>query len=174
MYNFGRSTAALISALLGCAIAHAQVPAGYPADYKAIVDGAKKEGKVVVYSTTDSKLAQPLVKDFEAAFPGVKVEYADMNSTELYSRFTSENAANAASADAVWSSAMDLQLKLANDGLAATYKSPEAGALPEWAHWKDMVYATTFEPIAIVYNKRLVAADEVPKTHADFTKLLTT
>jgi iron(III) transport system substrate-binding protein len=96
-----------------------------------------------------------------------------MNSTEVYSRFTSENAANAASADAVWSSAMDLQLKLAQDGLAMTYKSPESAALPDWAKWKDMVYATTFEPVAIVYNKRLVAADEVPKTHADFTKLLT-
>src|SRR5262249_29261109 len=43
MYNYGRSAAALIFALLGCAIAYAQVPAGYPADYKAIVDGAKKE-----------------------------------------------------------------------------------------------------------------------------------
>ena len=91
----------------------AQVPAGYPADYAKIVDGAKKEGKVVVYSTTDAKLVQPLIKDFEVAFPGVKVEYTDMNSTEVYSRFTSENAANAASADAVWSSAMDLQMKLA-------------------------------------------------------------
>src|SRR5215475_9668679 len=165
-------------ALAACSLlalgAQAQVPAGYPADYAKIVDGAKKEGKVVVYSTTDAKLAQPLVKDFEAAFPGVKVEYTDMNSTEVYSRFTSETAANAASADAVWSSAMDLQLKLASDGLAAVYRSPEISALPEWAHWKDTVYATTFEPIAIVYNKRLVAADEVPKTHADFTKLLTT
>jgi len=166
-------TCALIASAFALS-AQAQVPAGYPADYAKIVDGAKKEGKVVVYSTTDAKLAQPLVKDFEAAFPGVKVEYTDMNSTEVYSRFTSETAANAASADAVWSSAMDLQLKLANDGLAAVYKSPESGALPDWAHWKDTVYATTFEPIAIVYNKRLVAADEVPKTHADFTKLLNT
>jgi len=156
------------------AIAQAQVPAGYPADYKAVVDGAKKESKVVVYSTTDAKLVQPLIKDFEAAFPGIKVEYTDMNSTEVYNRFISENAANATSADAVWSSSMDLQMKLAADGLALPYKSPEIPALPAWAHWKDTVYATTFEPIAIVYNKRLVAADEVPKTHADFVKLLNT
>ena len=163
-----------IAAALAVFSAQAQVPASYPADYAKILESAKKEGKVVVYSTTDAKLVQGMIKDFEAAFPGVKVEYTDMNSTEVYSRFTSENAANAASADAVWSSAMDLQLKLAQDGFAATYKSPESGALPDWARWKEMVYATTFEPIAIVYNKRLVSADEVPKTHADFTKLLTT
>jgi iron(III) transport system substrate-binding protein len=156
------------------AIAQAQMPAGYPADYAKILEGAKKEGKVVVYSTTDAKLVQPLIKDFEAAFPGVKVEYTDMNSTEVYNRFISESAAGAASADTVWSSSMDLQLKLATDGLAMTYKSPESAVLPDWARWKDMVYATTFEPIAIVYNKRLVTADEVPKTHADFIKLLNT
>ena len=154
------------------AIAQAQVPTGYPADYKAIVDGAKKEGKVVVYSTTDAKLVTPLIKDFEAAFPGVKVEYTDLNSTEVYNRFISESAANAASADAVWSSSMDLQMKLAADGLAAVYRSPESAALLEWARWKDTIYATTFEPIAIVYNKRLVPAEDVPKTHADFVKLL--
>ncbi|MDQ6620513.1 MAG: ABC transporter substrate-binding protein [Pseudomonadota bacterium] len=164
--------------LLACAafagVAQAQVPAGYPADYKAILDGAKKEGKVVVYSTTDAKLVTPLIKDFEAAFPGVKVEYGDMNSTEVYNRFVSESAANAASADAVWSSSMDLQLKLAADGLAMVYRSPEAGALPAWAKYNDVVYATTFEPIAIVYNKRLVPPEDVPKTHADLLKLLTT
>ncbi|HEX3137625.1 MAG TPA: ABC transporter substrate-binding protein, partial [Casimicrobiaceae bacterium] len=164
----------VFGAIALAASAQAQVPAGYPADYKAIVDGAKKEGKVVVYSTTDAKLVTPLIKDFEAAFPGVKVEYTDLNSTEVYNRYISESAANAASADAVWSSSMDLQMKLAADGLAAPYKSPEAGALPPWAHWKDTIYATTFEPIAIVYNKRLVPPEEVPKTHADLVKLLNT
>jgi iron(III) transport system substrate-binding protein len=173
MYSFGRIATVVASLLVGVSTANAQVPAGYPPDYKAILDGAKKEGKVVVYSTTDAKLVTPLIKDFEAAFPGVKVEYADMNSTEIYNRFISENAANAVSADAVWSSSMDLQLKLATDGMAAVYKSPEIAALPAWAHFKDTVYATTFEPIAIVYNKRLVPAEDVPKTHDDLLKLLT-
>ena len=173
MFSFSR-LAAVASVALVIGSTAAQVPAGYPADYKAILDGAKKEGKVVVYSTTDAKLVAPLIKDFEAAFPGIKVEYTDLNSTEVYNRFISENAANATSADAVWSSSMDLQMKLAADGQALVYKSPESAALPEWAHFKDTVYATTFEPIAIIYNKRLVPADEVPKTHADLVKLLTT
>jgi iron(III) transport system substrate-binding protein len=53
------------------------------------------------------------------------------------------------------------------------YKSLERAALPAWAHWKDTVSATTFEPIAIVYNQRLVPAGDVPKTHDDLRKLLT-
>jgi iron(III) transport system substrate-binding protein len=152
--------------------AHAQAPQGYPADYAKIVEAAKKEGKVVVYATTDAVAANPLIKDFEALYPGIKVEYSDLNSTELYNRFIAEAAANNGTADVLWSSAMDLQVKLVADGQAETYASPEIKALPKWAVWKDSAYGTTYEPIAFVYNKRLVPEGDVPKDHTDLLKLL--
>ena len=153
-------------------IAFAAPPAGYPADYQKIIDAARKEGKVVIYATTDTKAAESILKDFEALYPGIKVEYNDLNSTELYNRFISEAAAGAGTGDVTWSSAMDLQVKLVNDGYAAAYKSPEAAKLPAWATWKDQAYGTTFEPISIVYNKRLLQQNEVPKSHADLAKVL--
>src|ERR1700730_16548690 len=160
------------TALTFSAAAQAQVPAGYPADYSKIVDAAKKEGKVVIYSTTDAVSANPLVKDFETLYPGIKVEYSDLNSTELYNRFIAEAAANNGTADLLWSSAMDLQVKLVADGQAATYASPEIKALPKWAVWKDSAYGTTYEPIAFVYNKRLVPEGDVPQDQTGLLKLL--
>lgn len=168
-------SAALAATLTGASmLAAAQVPAGYPADYQKIIDGAKKEGKLVIYGATDSKATQPLIKDFNAMYPGITIEYNDMNSTEVYNRFISEVAAGGNTADVMWSSAMDLQIRLASDGYALAYKSVEAPKIPGWAMWSDMAYGTTFEPAAIVYNKRLVDAREVPQTHADFAKLITT
>ena len=167
-------SAAIAATLAGASLAaYAQLPAGYPADYQKIIDGAKKEGKLVVYGATDSKATQPLINDFRAMYPGITVEYNDMNSTEVYNRFISEVAAGGNTADVMWSSAMDLQMKLASDGYALAYKSVEASKIPGWAVWNDMAYGTTFEPAAIVYNKRLVSGAEVPKTHADFVKLIT-
>jgi iron(III) transport system substrate-binding protein len=160
-------------AVLFANAALAQVPAGYPADYQKIIDGAKKEGKLVMYGATDSKAAQPLIKDFQAMYPGIVVEYNDMNSTEVYNRFISEVAAGGNTADGMWSSAMDLQMRLASDGYALKYKSAEVANIPGWAVWDDQAYGTTFEPAAIVYNKRLVDAKEVPHTHAEFAKLIT-
>lgn len=168
-------SAAFISiALVLGAGAQAQVPPGYPADYAKIVDAAKKEGKVVIYSTTDAASSNPLIKDFETLYPDIKVEYSDLNSTELYNRFIAEAAANNGTADVLWSSAMDLQVKLVADGQAAAYASPEIKSLPKWAVWKDSAYGTTYEPIAIVYNKRLVPEGDVPKDHSDLLKLLDT
>ena len=154
--------------------AAAQVPAGYPAPYTETIAAAKKEGKVVVYSTTDTASANPLIKDFQVLYPGISVEYNDMNSTEVYNRFISERAAGAGSADVLWSSAMDLQMKLVSDGGALTYASPEISHLPSWAVWKDEAYGTTYEPLAIVYNKRLLAGDEIPQSHADLLRVFTT
>jgi iron(III) transport system substrate-binding protein len=154
--------------------AAAQVPAGYPTGYADTIVAAKKEGKVVVYSTTDTAAAGFLVKDFQALYPGISVEYNDMNSTEVYNRFISEKAAGAGSADVLWSSAMDLQIKLVNDGGALAYASPEIAGLPSWAVWKNEAFGTTYEPLAIVYNKRLLTGDEIPQSHADLLRVFTT
>jgi iron(III) transport system substrate-binding protein len=150
------------------------VPPGYPADYAQTIAAANKEGKVVIYSALDTKAAQPLIKDFSALYPGIKVEYSDLNSTEMYNRFIAEVASGQGSADVMWSSAMDLQVKLVDDGQALTYASPEASKIPSWAVYKNQAYGTTFEPAVFIYNKRLVAADEVPQDHAAFAKLITT
>ncbi|CAJ0994588.1 hypothetical protein NVIRENTERO_01490 [Sodalis praecaptivus] len=113
------------------------LPDGYPADYQKTVAGAEKEGRlVVIYSTTDTKAAGPLLKGFAARYPQIKVEYKDMNSTELYNRYISEQAAGGASGDVIWSSLMDTALKLASD-YAMPYASAEIGNIPTWAVWQQ-------------------------------------
>jgi iron(III) transport system substrate-binding protein len=169
-----RAVAVAVAVALASSTALAQpVPPGYPADYAQTIAAANKEGKVVVYSALNTKAAQPLIKDFSALYPGVKVEYADLNSTEMYNRFIAEVASGQGSADVMWSSAMDLQVKLVEDGQALAYASPEAPKLPAWAVYKSQAYGTTFEPAVFVYNKRLVTGDEIPQDHAAFARLIT-
>ena len=161
----------IAAAVMMSSSAMSALPQGYPADYQKIVDAATKEGKVVVYSTTDTKAAGPLIQGFEATYPGIKVEYNDMNSTELYNRYISEQAAGGTSGDVVWSSSMDTALKLATD-YAQAYKSPEQGQLPKWAVWKDKAYGTTYEPVVFIYNKRLIPAGDVPDYHAALAHII--
>jgi len=139
----------------------------------ATLAAALREGKVVVYSVLSNKAAQPLVADFNALHPGIKVEYdGEMGSTELVDRLTAETAAAKDSADVVWSSAMDLQVKLVEDGYAMSYASPEAKGLPAWALYRDLAYGTTYEPVVFIYNKERVSADEIPQDHNAFARLL--
>jgi iron(III) transport system substrate-binding protein len=169
----GRAVVLGLAVAAASLAAPAQTPSGYPASYETVAKVARAEGKVVVYSTTDLSAVAALIRDFETLNPGIKVEYNDLNSTELHNRFLAETAARRPSADVLWSSAMDLQMKLANDNFAARYQSPEAASLPEWAVWRDAAFGTTFEPAVFVYSTRFVSADEVPHTHAEFLRLIT-
>lgn len=170
------STASALGAwalwVLSCA-AVAQVPAVYPAAYAQTIAAARKEGKVVVYSVLSNKAAQPLVKDFSALYPGIAVEYdGEGGSTEIYERFTTELQQGKASADVMWSSAMDLQMKLVQDGYAMPYASPEAPQLPAWARWQELAWGTTFEPVVFVYNKQLLGAADIPQDHPQLARLI--
>jgi iron(III) transport system substrate-binding protein len=168
-----RIIAAAVAVLVsGIAGALAQVPSGYPAEYAQVIEAGKREGKLTVYSTTDSAAAAQLLRDFAELYPQVRVDYVELNSGELYTRFQAELAANADTADLLWASSMDGQVKLADAGQAATYVSPELPALPKWAVWRNQAYGTTYEPITFVYNKQLLPAADVPHDHAALLALL--
>ncbi len=156
--------------LFGVFLACSWVPVGAQMDLTPSRAEAR-EGRVVVYGNTDFRLTQRLIRDFEARHPGVRVEYHEMNSVELHHRVIAE-AGSEEGPDVAWSSAMDLQVKLVNDGYAQFHRSVETMLLPSWANWKNEAFGTTLEPIAIIYNRRRLDPAEVPQTHAAFAALL--
>ncbi len=156
-----------LSLLLGLRSAPAQVEP--PPNSEA----GKGETEVIVRATTDEVEVAGLLEGFRRAHPGVAVSYTKMNSSTLYDSFLEEAAAGAGTADIVWSSAMDLQIKLVNDGYAARYASPEAAALPAWAVWRNEAFGVTAEPIAIAYNRTLLPPENVPSSRADLIRMLT-
>lgn len=153
---------------------------GYPSGYDVTIARALREGEVVVYASTDLKVAQPLIAAFEARYPGIRVRYEDLNTLELNQRFLAETAAlgggrpapGAFYADVLWSTAMDLQIKLVNDGHAQRYASPERAGLPGWAVWRDEAWGTTFEPAVIVYNRHHFAGMRAPRSRSGLARLL--
>lgn len=117
--------------------------------YPAPVGGGQE---MVIYSTLDSRLAQPLIAAFQATSPDVAIRYEDMLAHEIAARVIAETDAGQASADFLFSSAMDLQLKLANDGYGQIVAAKEARDWPAWAKWQDTAFALTFEPAVLVYH----------------------
>lgn len=138
----------------------------------AVLDAAKSEGAVSVYSALDAALAQRLVTDFQEAYPGIRVDYVDQSTTEIYNRAISEAAAGQGTADLLLSSSMDLQYKLMQDGITAEVDLPGADQLQPWSFDAPGAYGFTQEPLVIVYNKRLVPEEDVPANRADLMELL--
>lgn len=169
--KFGGLVASLGLAVITVACS-APVSGGYPTSYRDTVDAGRKEGQLEIWSVTDTRQVDALLADFHRRYPEITVSYKELPSTEIYNRFLTVNATHRGIPDFLWSSAMDLQIKLVNDGYAQSYATPESAAIPDWAVWKDQAWGVTAEPIVFAYNRRLIAPDKVPKTHFGLERLI--
>lgn len=119
-------------------------------DFPAPQAGARE---LVIYSSLDSPLARPLIDAFQATAPDVTIRYEDLLTGEIAARVMQETDAGLPTADLVFSSAMDVTVKLANDGYALEVEVTGAATWPDWAVWRNMVFALTFEPAVIIYHR---------------------
>ena len=133
-------------------------------------DGQAPE--LVVYSSLDEPLARPMIEGFQKANPDVAVRYEEMLTGEVYDRIVRETDAGEKTADFAFSSAMDLQVKLSNDGYAQRSDLPMSDRWPQWANWRNTAYALTFEPAVFVYHKPSFAGETPPASRAELVDYL--
>lgn len=129
-------------------------------------------GALVVRGTTDVALFAPLLDAFVASLPGIAVAYEQWGSNDLNAVTLAGCRGEGTPADLVVSSAVDLQVKLVNDGCAHPHSSLMTVALPPSAAWRDELFGVTEEPAVIVYNRDLVPPDEAPRSRFDLIDLL--
>lgn len=115
-------------------------------------DAAALEDRVVVYSAAEKKYCAGLLADFAKRHPGIAVEFHEGISVALHERHLAELAADTPAADILWSSAMDLQMRLVQDGQALAYRSPEASALAQGAVHRG-AHSSTLEPLLTLVNR---------------------
>lgn len=133
---------------------------------------AIKEGKLYIYSDLDVKASATLVKEFEALYPGIKVDSIAMTSSDVFSRHMNDIAARKVSADILWNSDVTLQASLVTDGYALKYAPVESSAVMPLANIGDTAYVTGFEPVVMAYNMKLVSGKDLPLTRNDLLKAL--
>nr|WP_321463230.1 ABC transporter substrate-binding protein [uncultured Cohaesibacter sp.] len=133
---------------------------------------AQDKTQLDIWGTTDTSAFERLVAAFEQANQDISVAYHEITTNALYEHVLSARDRRDTDIDLVISSAMDLQVKLVNEGLAAPFSKDRAGSTPSWAQWRNELYGFTYEPIVLVYNKKLFQGYPLPNTHADLADLL--
>ena len=121
-----------------------------------------------ILSSTDVDVFEPLIKLFVKDNKQIRIRYVTASTSDIYKEITNSNKSNF---DLVISSAMDLQMKLANDGFALDIENIEKSAIPEWSMWRKQIVGFSIEPIVTVISK----ADfniKIPKTRRDLISIL--
>jgi ABC-type Fe3+ transport system substrate-binding protein len=128
---------------------------------------------LTIYSSTDTERMVDLIDAFQRRHPRITVNYHLLDTIDIYDRAAAEIDSGKAGADLLLSSAMDLQIKLVNDGYAAAHRSKETNALPAWANWRNEAFAFTYEPAVMIYTKALAPQLAEVKTRFDLARHLT-
>lgn len=127
--------------------------------------GEPNQAQLRILSSTDTSFFAPIIEDFLASSPNMSVEYLVTGTADIDRLYR----AAPDQFDVVISSAMDLQLKLVNDGFSAPVMDIDH---PEWAQWNNSLFAFTSEPAAIVLNRQAFKQIHVPSSRQDLIQLM--
>ena len=97
---------------------------------KRLSEGAKKEGRVVVYSFTAVDQLTPLLDEFQKRYPFIKAEHYRANATGVFNKFSTEARAGQTLADVIDISAGETHTLL-QMGLIDPYLSPSREEFPK-------------------------------------------
>lgn len=133
---------------------------------KRILDGAKKERRVLVYTSLNTKDSHPIAVEFEKKY-GVKLEIWRSSSEKVLQRAVTEARAGRHVVDAFELNGPELEA-LYREGLLEEFWSPHFKSLPPAAFPKHRHYAADrFNFFTIAYNTNLVKPNEVPNSYED-------
>ena len=135
----------------------------------ALIEAAKKESKVVWYTSIDLKLSERIGKAFEERYPGIQCKVERSGAERLLQRIMQEYTANVHAVDVVNSSDASLLVYWKDQDMLAPYV-PEDVAKFYPAERKDVdgTYAGFRIFLCIIaYNTNLVKKEEAPKSFAD-------
>jgi iron(III) transport system substrate-binding protein len=132
---------------------------------QTILDGARKEGQVVLYSAAIVNQAlRPLNDAFMKKYPFVKMTFWRGDTEEIIDKLSAEERANNLVADVIEGTGVgDLAVQA---GLTLPYYSPMVEAMPERYRDPHGEWASTrISYFSIAYNTKLVPSDQVPKSY---------
>ncbi|MDL2272511.1 extracellular solute-binding protein [Desulfovibrio sp. OttesenSCG-928-I05] len=154
-----------ITALASAAVLAATLfaSAGIAAPQTAPAPGSA--GTMTLYYAPTTDWADPIIQEFQE-LTGVKVEMINAGASELFSRVIAEK--DNPLADVVWGGSADTYATYKQ--YLQSYQSTEHAAINSSCTFPgNYAYGWCMEPSLFVYNNKLLAASEAPKSWADLT-----
>src|SRR6201995_4828912 len=134
-----------------------------------LIEAAKKEGTVVLYSSMDLPVGEKLGKAFEAAYPGIKIQIERSGAERLFQRVAQEYSSNIHAADVINTTDASHIISWKKSGWLAPFVSEDIAKhfLPQYRDPDGMSATSRIYLSSIGYNTNLVKPEDAPKSFAD-------
>ncbi|MBI4528000.1 MAG: extracellular solute-binding protein [Deltaproteobacteria bacterium] len=132
-----------------------------------LIEGAKKESRMVLYSTQTQSQSMELLSTFEKRYPFIKTSLYRAGTGRLLPKIITEHQTGRYEADVIQIGGFEAQV-FKEKGLAARYMSPEAAFFPDGFKDPDGFWCDVFVNVGVMaYNKKLVSRQDAPKSYQD-------
>jgi iron(III) transport system substrate-binding protein len=162
-----------LAALGFASFAQAQTSAADLAQYSGtdrqarLLEGAKKEGGLTLYSSATNSDMKQMIAGFEKKYPGVKVKFWRSDSESILQRVVQEAHGNRFDVDVVETSGGTMEA-LYREKLLQPVKSPVLADISGKAKFPHGAWTgSRFQVQTIAYNTNLVKKSDLPKTWSD-------
>src|ERR1700730_14918271 len=134
-----------------------------------LVEAARREGRLFLYSQRDLPVGENLGKAFETQYPGIAVQIERSGSERLFQRVDQEFASNIRAADVINTSDASHIISWKKNGWLAPFVTEDIAQhfLPEFRDPDGMSATSRIYLSSIAYNTKLVKPEDAPKSFAD-------
>jgi iron(III) transport system substrate-binding protein len=134
-----------------------------------LVEAARKEAKVILYSAMDLPVGEKLGRAFEAKYPDIQVQVERAGSERLFQRVDQEFASGIRAADVINSSDASHFISWKKKGWLAPFVTEDIAQhfMPEYRDPDGMFATSRIWLSSIAYNTHLVKPGDAPTSFAD-------
>ncbi|MGH7827477.1 MAG: ABC transporter substrate-binding protein [Candidatus Binatia bacterium] len=133
----------------------------------SLIEGAKKEGQVVWYTTMNVSQSKPVMDAFHKRYPFIETVLYRAGGGALLNRVLTEARAGKYDWDVVGGRG-EMILAFKERNLLASYASPEAQMIDSDLFDKQGYWYTYYVvPVVLGYNTNLTKREEIPKSYTD-------
>jgi iron(III) transport system substrate-binding protein len=161
------STAVAAAAAFASPVRAAPPPA--EAITPALIEAAKKEGKVVFYTAMDLQFAERLARTFEEKFPGISVRVERSGAERVFQRIGQEYQSNIHAVDVVNTADQSHVIIWKREGWLEPYLPEDVAKYFDKKYYDPDALALTTRVLVSAFgiNTNLVKMEEAPKSFAD-------
>ena len=131
----------------------------------ALIEGAKKEGKLVWYTSMAIDTSKPLLDAYLKEYPFVKAELVRLGEEQLVNRILSETRAGRWGFDALSNSSISTMV---DRKIVAPYLAPERDSFMDQFKDPQGYWIGIFvNNLVLAYNTKMLSAKDAPKDYPD-------
>jgi iron(III) transport system substrate-binding protein len=174
--RYRRPIGGALAAVLACAVAACSSPAApattppatpaAPVPVDTLATRSHTEHGLIMYGNTPTQVMQPLLHGFTQAYPWIKPEYSQLSDNQVFTKYQSEHAQSATSADLLLSASIPQFLQAGQNGLLANVTPSGLANFPAFTNQGRGVYVMAPNPVTYSWNAKLLSGAQVPTSYA--------